>query len=167
MIAAMTPDQALLLLGLDHTSTWVQIRRAYRTKIRQAHPDAGGSFERAASLNDAMAVLTRTFTPHIENELVLVDDELVLVAPRSEIFARLRAVLDAVAEVVVVDTAKGVLVGELRGELGAGRLVIEVHTPADPTQPSTVEFTLDPVDARPTPRIDDVVRELARLLRAS
>jgi len=167
MMATMTPDQALQVLGLDETSTWAEIRRAYRAKIRQAHPDAGGSFEPAASLNDAMAVLSHTFTPPVDNELVLVDDELVLVAPKSEVFDRLRDVLAAVADVVVVDAATGVLIGELHRDVGAGRLMIEVRTPLDATQPSTVEFTLDPIDARPTPLIDDVVRELARRLRAS
>jgi hypothetical protein len=167
MMAAMTPDQALLLLGLDESSTWAEIRRAYRDKIRFAHPDAGGSFEPAASLNDAMAVLTQVYSSRVDNELVLVDDALVLVAPKSEVFDRLRAALEAVAIVVVVERASGVLIGELRDDLGAGRLVIEVRTPLDPLEPSTVQFTLDPIDARPTPRIDDVVRELARLLRAS
>ena len=104
MMAAMTPDQALLLLGLDESSTWAEIRRAYRARIRQAHPDAGGSFETAASLNDAMAVLTHTFSSRVDNELVLVDDELVLVAPKREVFDRLHAALAAVAEVVAIDS---------------------------------------------------------------
>jgi hypothetical protein len=160
MMAAMTPDQALRLLGLDETNSWVEIRSAYRTRIRDAHPDAGGSFERAASLNDAMAVLTREFKSQLWR------DDLVLLAAKSEVFDRLWHALDAVAEVVVVDAEAGVLVGELRGEMGPGRLVVEVHSPVDPARPSTVEFTLDPLDARPAPRIDDVVRELARRVRA-
>ena len=71
--------------------------------------------------------------------------------------------LGAVADVVVVDASAGVLVGDLHDDLGTGRLVVEVRAPIDPTQPSTVEFTLDQLGALPAPNIDDVVRELARL----
>ena len=177
MMAVMTPDQALLLLGLDETSTWAEIRHAYRTKIRRAHPDAGGSFEPAASLNDAMAVLARKFAPNDERSAAIADmevrisvsgddDGLVLVAPTGEVFARLWRALDEVADVVVVDASAGVLVGDLHDELGTGRLVVEVRSPVDPTQPSTVEFTLDQLGSLPAPNIDDVVRELARLVRA-
>jgi hypothetical protein len=177
MMTAMTPDQALLVLGLDETSTWTEIRHAYRTKIRRAHPDAGGSFEPAASLNDAMAVLARQFAPNDERTASTAemevriavtgdDDGLVLIAPTGEVFDRLWRALDVVADVVVVDATAGVLVGDLHDDLGTGRLVVEVRSPADPTQPSTVEFTLDQLGALPAPNIDDVVRELARLVRA-
>jgi hypothetical protein len=166
MMAAMTPDQALLVLGLDETSTWVDIRRAYRMKIRRAHPDAGGSFERAALLNDAMAVLTRSYAP-AEPIDEAVSEELVFLAPKSEVFDRLRLALDSVADVVLVDAAAGLLIGDLRSEMGTGRLVVEVHSPVDRTEPSTVEFTLDQLGANPAPPIDDVVRELARLVRGA
>ncbi|HUP76872.1 MAG TPA: hypothetical protein VM282_27815 [Acidimicrobiales bacterium] len=172
----MTPDQALRLLGLDETSTWADVRHAYRTKIRSAHPDAGGSFEPAASLNSAMAVLARKFAPNdVPHRTADVtfritstaeDDGLVLVAPTDEVFDRLWRALGAVADVVVVDVSAGVLVGDLYRDLGAGRLVVEVRPPVDPTQPCTVEFTLDQLGALPAPNIDDVVRELARLVRA-
>ena len=114
MMSAMTPDQALRLLGLDETSSWAEIRHAYRTKIRRAHPDAGGSFEPAASLNDAMAVLARTFAANDDRTAATTDvavriaaagddDGLVLVAPTGEVFDRLWRALDAVADVVVAD----------------------------------------------------------------
>ena len=177
MMSSVTPDQALRLLGLDETSTWTEIRHAYRTKIRSAHPDAGGSFEPAASLNDAMAVLARTFAATDDRSATTADvslhiaatgddDGLVLVAPNGEVFDRLWRALDAVAEVVVADASTGVLIGDLRDELGTGRLVVEVRAPVDPTKPSTVEFTLDQLGPLPAPSIDDVVRELARLVRA-
>ena len=70
------------------------------------------------------------------------------------------------AKIAVADASTGVLVGDLHDDLGAGRLVVEVRSPVDPTQPSTVEFTLDQLGAVPAPNIDDVVRELARLVRA-
>ena len=177
MMSSVTPDQALRLLGLDETSSWAEIRQAYRTKIRHAHPDAGGLFEPAASLNDAMAVLARTFAANDDRPAASTDvsvhiagsaddDGLVLVAPSGEVFDRLWRALDVVADVVVADPSAGVLIGDLRDELGTGRLVVEVRSPIDPTKPSTVEFTLDQLGTLPAPSIDDVVRELARLVRA-
>jgi hypothetical protein len=79
----------------------------------------------------------------------------------------LRLALDSVADVVLVDAAAGLLIGDLRSEMGTGRLVVEVHSPVDRTEPSTVEFTLDQLGANPAPPIDDVVRELARLVRGA
>jgi hypothetical protein len=177
MMTVMTPDQALRLLGLDETSSWAEIRHAYRTKIRFAHPDTGGAFEPAASLNDAMAVLARRYAPtddrpasNADFEVRIAapgeDEGLVLVAPTGEVFDRLWRALGVVADVVVVDASAGVLVGDLHDDLGTGRLVVEVRAATDPTEPSTVEFTLDQLGALPAPNIDDVVRELARLVRA-
>jgi hypothetical protein len=122
-------------------------------------------------------VLARSFAPHDEEPSTPADiavritvagddDGLVLVAPAGEVFERLWRALGAVADVVVVDALAGVLVGDLHDDLGAGRLVVEVRAPVDPSQPSTVEFTLDQRGPLPAPDIDDVVRELARLVRA-
>ena len=178
MMAAMTRDQALQLLGLDETSTLADIRQAYRIAIRRAHPDAGGSSELAAALNDAMAVLAKTpsivgappssavdLSVHVGDSLR--DDELVFVAPVDEVFDRLWHALDTVADVVVADPIAGLLVGDLRAELGAGRLVVEFHVACDDARSSTVEFTLDQNGPRAAPPIDQVVRELARLVRAT
>jgi hypothetical protein len=175
MMTAMTRDQALRLLGLDESSTWTEIRHAYRAAIRSAHPDAGGSSEQAAALNDAMAVLaksTSTAVPRVVDVAVhdvpvIRDDGLVFVAPVDEVFDRLWRALDAVADVVVADPIAGLLVGDLRSELGAGRLVVELRAAPDDARSSTVEFTLDQNGPRAAPPIDEVVRELARLVRVS
>jgi hypothetical protein len=182
MMTAMTRDQALRLLGLDETSTWAEIRHAYRAEIRRAHPDAGGSFERAASLNDAMAVLARSSGVGMTSETsqpadAVVDlavrrgseggeDDLVFVAPPREVFERLRRALDELADVIVADPAGGLLVGDLHGALGAGRLVVELRPDRDDAATSTVEFTLDQIGMDAAPPIERVVRELARIVRA-
>ena len=178
MMTPVTRDQALRLLGLDDTSTWADIRHAYRVAIRRDHPDAGGSSERAAAINDAMAVLSKTAssadatTQSVADLAVHAtdaprDDELVFVAPDGEVFDRLWRALDAVADIVVADPVAGLLVGDLRSELGAGRLVVEVRAARDDARSSTVEFTLDQNGPRAAPPIGEVVRELARLVRAS
>jgi hypothetical protein len=181
MMASMTRDQALRLLGLDERSTWAEIRQAYRAEIRRAHPDAGGSFERAASLNDAMAVLARSLPSSPESPAptttdagsgagvpvrVERDDELIFVAPPREVFERLHIALEMLADVLVADVASGVLVGDLHREHGSGRLVIELRADRMDATTSSVEFTLDQIGAREAPPIDRVVRELARLVRA-
>jgi hypothetical protein len=190
MMTAMTRDQALRLLGLDETSTWAEIRHAYRAEIRRAHPDAGGSFERAASLNQAMAVLARSMTTGASVATSWsagtgvdvaagrdsgTDDDLVFVAPPPEIFDRLRRALDQIADVIVADAAGGVLVGDLHRDLGVGRLVVELRPERDERATfaaggvrttSTVEFTLDQIGTHAAPPIDRVVRELARLVRS-
>ncbi len=178
MMTPVTRDQALRLLGLDDTSTWADIRHAYRVAIRRDHPDAGGSSERAAALNDAMAVLAKSPSTAgvsaqsvadlaVHSTEISRDDELVFVAPDDEVFDRLWRALDAVADIVIVDPDAGLLVGDLRGEFGAGRLVVEVRAARDEARSRTVEFTLDQNGPRAAPPIDEVVRELARLVRTS
>ena len=178
MMTPMTRDQALRLLGLDDTSTWADIRHAYRIAIRRDHPDVGGSSERAAALNDAMAVLAKNAstagTPPQSVADVAVratdgpsDDELVFVAPAAEVFDRLWRALDVIADVVVADPVAGLLVGDLHSELGAGRLVVELRAAHDEALSNTVEFSLDQNGPRAAPPIDEVVRELARLVRSS
>jgi hypothetical protein len=182
MMTPMTRDQALRLLGLDETSTWAEIRHAYRAEIRRAHPDAGGSFERAASLNDAMAVLARSTAVGVptgrstgvgsvvdlavRREVDEREDDLVFVAPPREVFDRLRRALDEVADVIVADRASGLLVGDLHGTVGTGRLVIELRPDRDDGVMNNVEFTLDQIGAHAAPPIERVVRELARIVRA-
>ncbi len=41
----LTEAEALMILGLDDCATPEDVRRAYRAKAREAHPDAGGSHD--------------------------------------------------------------------------------------------------------------------------
>lgn len=56
---AMTEAEALTVLGLGPEAGPEDIRRAHLALIREAHPDAGGSTERAARINRARDVLLR------------------------------------------------------------------------------------------------------------
>ena len=45
-------------LGIDSNATSAQIKDAYRTRAKAAHPDAGGSVEAMATINEAHQVLS-------------------------------------------------------------------------------------------------------------
>lgn len=55
---AMTQDEAYQVLGLERGATPEAVRTAHRTLMKQAHPDQGGSAERAARVNAARDRLT-------------------------------------------------------------------------------------------------------------
>ncbi|PPD44184.1 MAG: hypothetical protein CTY15_08055 [Methylocystis sp.] len=58
--AAMSADaRARAVLGVGMSATKREIERAYRSQIKRAHPDHGGSVERAAALNAARDALLR------------------------------------------------------------------------------------------------------------
>ncbi|WP_375463155.1 J domain-containing protein [uncultured Methylobacterium sp.] len=55
---AMTQDEAYQVLGLERGATPEAVRTAHRALMKQAHPDQGGSAERAARVNAARDRLT-------------------------------------------------------------------------------------------------------------
>jgi hypothetical protein len=53
----MTKQEAYQLLGLGDGASAAEVARAHRRLMKEAHPDAGGSTQRAARLNEAKDVL--------------------------------------------------------------------------------------------------------------
>ncbi|MBI3439089.1 MAG: J domain-containing protein [Proteobacteria bacterium] len=51
--------EARVILGVGLAATPAEIRAAYRRKIAEAHPDRGGSHERAARLTTARDTLLK------------------------------------------------------------------------------------------------------------
>ena len=52
-------EDKLAVLGVGPAASKREIERAYRTQMKRAHPDHGGSVERAAALNAARDLLLR------------------------------------------------------------------------------------------------------------
>ncbi len=57
--AGMSEADARAILGVGRDADARAIREAYRRRMREAHPDRGGSHERAARLNAAKDLLLR------------------------------------------------------------------------------------------------------------
>jgi hypothetical protein len=57
MLVTMDIATALGVLGLNHEADWTEVRAVHRAAIRHSHPDAGGSTDRAAQINQAFALL--------------------------------------------------------------------------------------------------------------
>jgi hypothetical protein len=53
----MTKQEAYQLLGLGDGASAADVARAHRRLMKEAHPDAGGSTQRAARLNEAKDLL--------------------------------------------------------------------------------------------------------------
>jgi curved DNA-binding protein CbpA len=187
----MDLDDALAVFGLDRDTTWAEVRAAYRSHIRVVHPDVGaGSSAEAARLNAAFAALERVYrrgeappaprmsqpasssapaasparrsaAPEPPPDLLAVDDDsLVLEAPADEVFHRLAEALEGIGAVTYSDPDGGYLeavVGE-----GTGQLVVSLQGRAFATE---AFFTLEPIDTRPAPDIEAVVRSIAAQLR--
>ncbi len=47
------------ILGVGLSATWEEIRKAYRAKVMEHHPDRGGSEEAMKRVNAAFALLER------------------------------------------------------------------------------------------------------------
>jgi hypothetical protein len=186
----MDLDDALATLGLARDTTWVEIRAAYRTRIRAVHPDVAAHSGRAstgtdaARLNAAFATLeplyrrgappppapprppapVRAEPPQPPVDLERVDDDaLALVAPPDEVFLRLATAIDEIGDITYADADGGYLEAVVAD--GRGQLVVSLQGRAHATE---AFFTLEPMDTRPVPPIDVVVRDIAwRLRRAS
>jgi hypothetical protein len=134
----------------------VAIREAHRRRIRETHPDAGGSGRDAASVNEAFAALrTRAISAPSPTD---VDRFFVIDIPPGDLLARLAEAGHAVGEVVFVDVPGGLLEIVVGDAPAVGQLAVAVGEARPEGIP--VSFTLDPLGVTPAPSINTVVAVL-------
>jgi hypothetical protein len=169
----MDLDDALRVLGLDRATTWTEIRTTYRSLIRSVHPDlTPGSGADAALLNAAFAVLEPVYRrgspppappPRVvlRDDVAHIDDDgLILVAPADEVFHRLAAAIDEIGAITYSDPDGGYLEAVVAD--GAAQLVVSLQGRSHATE---AFFTLEPMDVRPVPALETIVRQIAARLR--
>lgn len=176
----------MLLLDVDPTMEWHDIRARYRELIRQVHPDVDPSdvaHRRAAALNDAIAVLASA-TRHGRDTLALdpdaarppgacvgdarrpdaADAAMTLRARAGDVFVQLLDAAHEIGDVAYIDPEAGIIqvLLDQRGP-AAAQLLIALDTD---TNPPLASFQLDSMDATNAPRIADVVASLGTALAA-
>jgi hypothetical protein len=174
-------------LGLGPAATWPEVRAAYRTAIRAAHPDrAGGTTAAATRLNEAYATLVRDRTrpprrasraptsgasrqrptPHdpVGPVEVLDGDTLRLPVPPDEAFVRVLEACHAIGDVTYVDRSCAILetLVMVEGE-GTCSLVITFQGRAYGTD---AFCTLEAIEHVAAPPVRPVVAALAAALAA-
>jgi hypothetical protein len=172
-------QEARRVLGLNATADDAAIREAHRRRIRQTHPDVGGSAREAALVNEAFDALSgrvpdeRSSAPtqqppvrHEEVEDLLrpddVDHFFVIDERPTDLLVRLAEAGHCVGEVVFVDPHVGLLEIVVGEAPGVGQLAVTVGDEQAGGTP--VSFTLDPLGVTPAPPIDAVVAQLMAAL---
>lgn len=59
MLGLTTKDDDLAVLGLSSMPTQIELRRCYRARMFECHPDRGGNAEMAAKVNEAYKNLAK------------------------------------------------------------------------------------------------------------
>ena len=178
----MDGAEALASLGLSPGSDWIEIKRAYRLKIRTHHPDLSdepGGEAAAARIIEAYATLAelvkagRLPTAPPRRESVATDesapearppDSAVLQVPPGVLFERLLESAHDVGDVTYVDPDAGIvqLLVTLPG-WPPSQLTCQV---ARRGSDDVIVSTLDSLEARPAPPIESVVDLLAAGLKS-
>ncbi len=165
---------ALAELGLRGRPDWTEIREAYRSAIRAAHPDVSGrgasTTIEAARLNASFAILRRA-TADGRDPLPPAPAP-VSPTPRpattqlrsrrpGDVYVHLLEAAHEVGDVCYLDPEAGLIQVLLSSQGAAGaHLLIDIDAHQDPPR---VAFTLESADAS-VPPIADVVNRLARHL---
>lgn len=172
----MDVDAALRTLGLTGRPPWDEIRRAHREAITSAHPDAGGSADTAARVNQALDLL-RAATDGGKNPLPTPPPPAAPLATTTasgtpmravhgdpvEVLMRLADAAHEVGDVVFVDPHDMLLEVVVGEPPGVGQLTASVSAAGRDGVP--VAFTLEPLGIAVPPPIHEVVDELMALVR--
>jgi hypothetical protein len=160
---------AIAVLGLSGSPSWAEIRVAYRSAIRRAHPDAGGDPTRAAEVNRAFDVLSAaTNGGTMALREVVPECQPVPCTPREvlghddpgELLLRLAEAAHDIGEVEFVDPSAGLLEVVVGEAPAVGQLAVHVELAASDQDGVPVAFTLEALGLTPAPPIHEVVTEL-------
>jgi hypothetical protein len=178
----MDPTAARQVLGVGPSASWPEVRAAYRTAIRDAHPDRrGGSTVQAVRVNEAYATLVReraqgpvrrsrrgtaarpTPPPRPREPIgpveVLEGDTLHLPVPPDEAFVAVLEACHAIGDVTYVDRSCAILEAlvPIEGE-GVCSLMITFQGRAYGTD---AFCTLEAIEHVASPPVQPVVAALA------
>jgi hypothetical protein len=173
MLVMMDIATALGVLGLNHEADWTEVRAMHRAAIRRSHPDAGGSTDRAAQINQAFGLLEQV-TNGGRNPLPPPTPAKNSSGPPNEgspatvfgtdspaeLLLLLAGVGHDVGEVVSVDVQSGLLEIIVGSEPGIAQLTVAV---GERTKDGiSVAFTLESLGVAAPPPIGEVVNDLLR-----
>lgn len=168
----MEITEALTVLGLDGASTFEDMRSAYRELLLKHHPDVDPRPE-AAETTAAVVEAFRFLRAETQDGTVaLPQPELpvpgsdaapvLLIARPGDVFARLLAATEEVAEISGVDRHSGFLQAVVTEPgYGPSQLTAELDTSQGD---SRILFTLESLSEQPGPPIADIVGRISPYL---
>lgn len=175
---------ALRIIGVSAETPWEDIRRAYRRRVRDHHPDLGGAAteanEQTTRLNLAWQILESateggrrplpaarrdaqaTSSGSADRAPAGVPPAMTLRAPPGDVFVQLLDAAHAVGDVSYIDPEAGLIQVLLdpRGP-ASSQLLIAVDVDEDPP---ACTFTLDSMHAENAPAIAHVVERIGHYL---
>lgn len=162
--------EALGILGLTAEADGQAVREAHRRRIRETHPDLGGTAHEAAQVNEALLVAQSTPVdgdsiapppPDVRSPSTRPDDvdRFFLIDERpTALLARLAEAGHHVGEVVFVDPHVGILEIVVGTPPAVGQLAVTVGD--EGAEGTPVSFTLDALGVTEAPPIETVVAAL-------
>lgn len=171
--------EARTILGVDADTGWPEVRRAYRERIRAAHPDVSDRADAAgasARLTLAYATLRRVrdatpdpvpAPPPADSEGVyLIGTDTILVpAPSDEAFTRLLDAAHLLGSVSFIDRSSGFLEAVVRVVDGPACSVV-VSLQGRATGGTEAFVTIEPLGQGVAPPVEPVTAALAASVAA-
>ncbi|HSH22911.1 MAG TPA: DnaJ domain-containing protein [Acidimicrobiales bacterium] len=176
----MDEAEARRILGVGGQTSAEQLRRAFRQRLRRAHPDVvpddPGAARTTAELVAAYALVRRTFATAAQERqadlgatpgpmtgaLVVTGDSLIYPAPPDEVYRRLVAAADQLGELTYVDPDDRVLDTVFTAADGTACSLLA--TLQGRTHGTEIFFTVEALGRGRCPPVESLVAEVAAVL---